>query len=111
MADIAPAGVTGGNWSYACDSYGKVRHSKMACVYTVLVDDKAEQIVSIAARIKNWEDAKLIAAAPHMARVLRAVLHQLTHGEAADAADASGDSAADLRWCRQKIQEVLQLMT
>lgn len=115
---------TAGSWNFAADSYGKVRHSKMACVYTVLVSEQGEEIVSVAARIKNWEDAKLIAAAPHMMRVLQSVLHQLSHGEASDIVDSdmAGDAAVgsqaeedaaarrDLQWCRREIQEVLQLM-
>lgn len=57
-------------WNYACDSYGKVRHSKKACVYTTIKGERGERIVSIAARIPNWADAKLIVAACNACQVI-----------------------------------------
>ncbi len=62
---------TGSEWNVAADSYGKVRHSRKACVYTVLKGKNGTQIVTIAARIPNWEDAKLMAAAKDMYRALK----------------------------------------
>lgn len=106
---------TPGPWGFACDSYGKVRHSRKACVYaTVTNGDGADSIVSVASRIENWNDAKLIASAPKMRDVLVAVLHQMEHGEAADVVDgeATDDAARrDLQWCRREIQTVLSGLT
>jgi len=63
---------TGGDWKVACDSYGRVRHSRKACIYTVLREaDGTERLVTIAARIPNWSDAKLMAHAPALAWALR----------------------------------------
>ena len=57
-------GHTPGPWEYAADSYGKVRHSKKACVYTNLQGDGGDRLVNIAGRIESWADARLIASAP-----------------------------------------------
>jgi hypothetical protein len=66
---------TAGDWDVACDSYGKVRHSRKACVYTVLRDDRgAETIVKVAARIPNWDDAFLMSAARDLRDALRDLL-------------------------------------
>jgi len=62
--------ITNGRWEFACDSYGKVRHSKMACVYTKAKNENGEYLVTVAARIKNWDDAKLIAVAPELLTAL-----------------------------------------
>lgn len=48
-----------------------------------------------------------------MLPTLRAVLHQLEHGEAADAIDGTGlvitkDARADLRWCRHQLRQLLK---
>lgn len=103
------AQITPGKWAFACDSYGKVRHSKKACVYTTLKGEGGDSLVTVAARINNWADAKLIAAAPCMARVLSAVLHQMQHGEASDLLNKGvSDSYSDLRWCRDQIEAVLK---
>lgn len=62
---------TPGPWNVACDSYGRVRHSKKACVYVVLRDTKGvETITKVAAQIPSWSDARLIAATPRMYEVL-----------------------------------------
>jgi hypothetical protein len=56
---------TPGPWSFACDSYGKVQHSrKYDCVYANVKGENGDCLVSIAARIENQKDACLIAAAP-----------------------------------------------
>lgn len=61
---------TCGEWNQACDSYGKVQHSrKYDCVYTVIkagTGGRAERIHTVAARIENGADARLIAAAPQL---------------------------------------------
>ena len=67
--------TTKGPWEFACDSYGKVRHSKKACVYTNVRGPNGDRLVTIAARIPNWEDARLIAAAPLLLSALEAILH------------------------------------
>lgn len=65
--------LTPGPWDHACDSYGKVRHSKKACVFAAGVNtDGVEVIASVAARIANWDDARAIAAVPQMIAVLQA---------------------------------------
>jgi hypothetical protein len=68
--------ITPGKWSHACDSYGKVRHSKKACVFTVIKDNgKSERIATVAARISNFEDAKLMAAAKELYEALKWMNH------------------------------------
>lgn len=64
---------TQGEWSVACDSYGKVRHSKKACVYTNVRQPGGDLLVTVAARIPNWADAKLMAAAKEMLAALEGV--------------------------------------
>lgn len=54
-------------WDFACDSYGKVRHSRKACVF----QSGASTPTVVASRIPNWADARLIAAAPDMLEALR----------------------------------------
>lgn len=66
---------TPGPWSFACDSYGKVRHSKLACVYAHVVDDRgSESLPHVASRIDNWDDARLIAAAPELLAVAESIM-------------------------------------
>ena len=61
-----------GTWQYACDSYGKVQHSrKYECVYTNVTGEHGDRLVTIAARIENYQDAKTIAAVPLMLEYLR----------------------------------------
>lgn len=68
--------ATGGNWHVACDSYGKVRHSKKACVFTTVRGlSGGDLIVTVAARIPCWTDAKLIAAAKEMLSALEGLNH------------------------------------
>lgn len=63
---------TGGSWDTACDSYGKVQHSrKYDCVYTVVNEGNGDRILTVAARIENPEDARLIAAAPRLLRFVQ----------------------------------------
>lgn len=64
------------DWSWACDSYGKVRHSRKACVYTVIMAPGGERSVNVASRIENWDDAKLIAAAPALLEALRGFVNE-----------------------------------
>jgi hypothetical protein len=66
---------TRGTWTVACDSYGKVQHSRKACVYTVVDDGQGERIVTIAARIPNWSDANVISASKQMLNVLAGLNH------------------------------------
>lgn len=102
---------TGGTWRWACDSYGKVRHSKKACVYTkVTGPDGGELLVTVAGRIENWQDAKLIALAPAMHAAITAVLHQLENGEASDVLageQTRPDAVRDLCWCRDQLKQAL----
>ena len=56
---------TPGPWEYASDSYGKVRHSRKACVFTMT------RTAPVAQRIENWADARLIAQAPAMLDVVQ----------------------------------------
>lgn len=65
---------TPGRWDFACDSYGKVQHSKKACVYTTLKGPDGERLTTVAARIPNWDDARLISAAPEMLAALEAIV-------------------------------------
>ncbi len=52
--------MTKGPWDFACDSYGKVQHSRKACVYATQRDPKGgDRLVRVASRIENWSDAKL----------------------------------------------------
>jgi hypothetical protein len=115
FTEAKPDGPTGGVWNVACDSYGRVQHSKKACVYTkVQGPTGGDLLVTVAARIENWQDAKLIAAAPAMRATLTAVLHQMKHGEASDALDLGifGDGTqGDLRWCREEIEKVLNSLS
>lgn len=58
---------TEGKWNHACDSYGKVQHSrKYDCVYSTIKGDGGMRLVTVAARIENGQDAKLMAAAPEL---------------------------------------------
>lgn len=66
--------TTPGPWDFACDSYGKVRHSKKACVYSTFKGEGGEHLQTIAARIPNWSDARLIAAAPDLFSACNALL-------------------------------------
>lgn len=65
---------TPGPWSFACDSYGKVQHSRKACVYTTVRENGSERLVNVAQKIARWEDARLIAAAPEMLEALKALM-------------------------------------
>ncbi len=67
--------TTNGDWGYACDSYGKVQHSRKACVYTVLHGKGGDRIVTVAARIPNWADARIMAAAKEMYKALKYMNH------------------------------------
>lgn len=68
------ATFTPGPWSFACDSYGKVRHSKKACVFTTVKGAGGDRLVTVAAGIENWDDARLIAKAPALLSALRRML-------------------------------------
>lgn len=62
---------TPGPWDFACDSYGKVLHSKKACVFTNIKGDNGDYLQTVAAKIENWKDARLIAAAPDLLAALK----------------------------------------
>lgn len=64
---------TPGEWTIACDSYGQVRHSRKACIYTTRKNTAGEtvEIVTVAARIPNWADARLMKAAPKLLAALK----------------------------------------
>ena len=66
---------TAGDWNVACDSYGKVQHSKKACVFTVLKGKDGDQLVTVAARIPNWSDARVMAAAKDLYNALKWMSH------------------------------------
>ena len=70
---MASGKMTPGEWDFACDSYGKVQHSKKACVYTNTKNAKGETtgLISIAARIPNWNDARAIATLPELVGAAR----------------------------------------
>lgn len=72
--------ATAGPWNYACDSYGRVRHSRKACVYAGN-GSVSKPLVTVAARIENWTDAKQIAALPDLLEFVRLV------DDASEAAD------------------------
>lgn len=55
-----PAQHTPLPWEFAADSYGKVRHSRKACVYANVRGDGGDRLVTVAGRIENWDDASLI---------------------------------------------------
>ena len=67
--------ITPGEWTRCCDSYGRVRHSKMA-----VVTSRHPRFrnglggVRVASRIENWHDANLIAAAPELLAACKAAL-------------------------------------
>lgn len=67
-------GTTPGKWDHACDSYGKVRHSRKACVFSVVKGPGGERIVTVAARIENWADAKAIVRDHNAATAMREAL-------------------------------------
>ncbi len=62
---------TTGQWEYACDSYGKVQHSRKACVYSSVMTPAGQRLVTVAGRIENWADARLMAAVPEMLAFVR----------------------------------------
>jgi hypothetical protein len=63
--------ISEGVWQTACDSYGRVRHSrKYDCVYTNIKGNGGDRLVTVAARIENNADAQAIAAVPLMLRYL-----------------------------------------
>lgn len=87
--DPAKLTPTKDGWDVACDSYGKVQHSKKACVYTTFTaPDGGTRIATVAARIPNWTDARVMAKAPEM----RALLVKLAEYDC----DGLGDEARAL---------------
>jgi hypothetical protein len=66
---------TAGDWRVACDSYGNVRHSRRACVYV----NGPRGILTLAARIPNWDDALLMSAARDLRDTLRGLLPVLAN--------------------------------
>lgn len=92
-------------WFHAADSYGKVRHSRKACVAAVVKGPGGERIVSIAARIENWEDARLIeTAVNHHAKLVAMLRHlgdalNMSDPDHADFAD-SGADVVELLWTK-----------
>ena len=94
--------TTKGEWGHACDSYGKVQHSKKACIYTTVKEKTGERIVNVAARIENWADAKIMAASKELYAALKYMNHvdegycicPLNDGMARDTAHSSACSDA-----------------
>lgn len=70
---------TAGAWNHACDSYGKVQHSKKACVYSTVKAPGGDRLVTVACRIENWADAKLMAASKDLYNALKYMNH-VEHG-------------------------------
>lgn len=73
---------TPGTWQVACDSYGKVQHSKMACVWRGSSNE--QPLITIAQRIRNWHDARLIAAAPELLETLKQTYDAMKDGSITD---------------------------
>lgn len=67
--------LTEGDWDFACDSYGKVRHSRKACVYTTVTKPGGDQLVSVASRVENWADARVLSAAKDLFLAMKALNH------------------------------------
>jgi hypothetical protein len=88
---------TPGPWDWACDSYGKVRHSRKWCVSAVVNGEGGERIVSVASRIESSDDARLIAAAPSLLHALEELV-VLTERE-----DVTGPVLEHLQKCRELI--------
>ncbi len=66
---------TPGPWNWACDSYGKVQHSKKYdCVFTTVKGQGGDRLATIAARIENPANARLIAAAPELMSLAEFIL-------------------------------------
>ena len=109
QADIEAA-VTPGDWGFACDSYGKVRHSKKACVYSSYGTPNGDRLETLAARVPNWTDARLFAAAKDMYMALKCINHvtegycicPLLDGSAPDEKHAS--SCVDARRAIRRIE-------
>lgn len=64
---------TPGPWDHCCDSSKRVKHMRTACVVADLMGriDKGNGLsvstsIKVASGIKNWKDARLIAAAPEL---------------------------------------------
>lgn len=68
---------TEGEWGYACDSYGKVLHSRKSCVYTKIKgkNGDGDRLVTIAARMPSLADARLMAAAKELYAALKYMNH------------------------------------
>lgn len=67
---------TPGSWDFACDSYGKVQHSrKYDCVFSSVKGEGGDRLVTVAARIENTHDALLIAAAPDLLDALEGMMN------------------------------------
>ena len=79
--------ITTGDWDFAADSYGKVRHSKKAYIFSLLPINKqtgqGERIVTIAQRIPNWKDAALMAEAPTLRKLVADALSLMPLGSPA----------------------------
>jgi hypothetical protein len=67
--------LTAGNWDSACDSYGKVTHSRHACVYSSANTPGGERLITLAGRIQNWDDARVMAAAKDLYIALKYMNH------------------------------------
>lgn len=68
------AALTPGDWEVCCDSYGRVQHSKKACVSSF------PGLVKVAAQIPNWADAHVLAAGKEMLAALTALNHVAAPG-------------------------------
>lgn len=66
-----------GEWDHACDSYGKVQHSRKDCVFSSWIDSKTgfQHFKTLAGRIENHSDARVMAVAKDMYKVLKYMNH------------------------------------
>jgi len=67
--------LSDGEWNHACDSYGKVQHSKKACVFTSFKTPEGDHLEQLAGRIGSWDDARVMAGSKDLYRALKYMNH------------------------------------